>query len=331
MKIDSVRELKQQLLQAHVEPLIEKPVAMAARAMSARPVSAVDAVQRNIALGVSHDPQKGFRLAVRIQSRILEKSPSVDSIVSKAKGEVDVRYVGRLTKRQGMNLRSRHRPLVIGCSAGHYLITAGTLGCFVETKGKDPRMLSNNHVFANENAARKGDPILQPGRYDGGKKGGHTVGSLDRFVRLKKTATNFVDCAIATIADGIKFDQSTLAGIGDLQASVVHPVDVGMTVRKVGRTTGTTSGRVTAFELDNVVVGYDLGNLRFDDQIEIEGADDRPFSQGGDSGSLIVDNDRYPVALLFAGGDTGGSNGKGLTYANPIQTVLDALKVSLLP
>ena len=45
---------------------------------------------------------------------------------------------------------------------------------------------------------------------------------------------------------------------------------------KVGRTTGKTLGRVTAFELDNVVVGYDIGNLRFDNQIEIEGAGTTP-------------------------------------------------------
>ena len=34
-------------------------------------------------------------------------------------------------------------------------------------------------------------------------------------------------------------------------------------------------------------------------------------------------------ALLFAGGDHGGSNGKGLTYANPIAAVFKALKVKL--
>jgi len=33
-------------------------------------------------------------------------------------------------------------------------------------------------------------------------------------------------------------------------------------------------------------------------------------------------------ALLFAGGDHGGSNGKGLTYASPIDAVLKALKAS---
>jgi hypothetical protein len=34
--------------------------------------------------------------------------------------------------------------------------------------------------------------------------------------------------------------------------------------------------------------------------------------------------------LLFAGGDQGGRNGKGLTYANPMLSVLEALKVDLM-
>ena len=83
-------------------------------------------------------------------------------------------------------------------------------------------------------------------------------------------------------------------------------VDEGTEVAKLGRTTGLTRGRVTAFELDNVVVGYDLGNLRFDNQIEIKGAGEEAFS-----------------------GDGGGSNGKGLTYANQLRTVLDKLKIDL--
>ena len=100
-------------------------------------------------------------------------------------------------------------------------------------------------------------------------------------------------------------------------------------VAKLGRTTGLTRGRVTAFELDNVVVGFDIGNLRFDDQVEIEGAGEGPFSDGGDSGSLIVGRDKRGVALLFAGSDQGGENGQGLTFANPLRAVLDALKVEL--
>lgn len=36
------------------------------------------------------------------------------------------------------------------------------------------------------------------------------------------------------------------------------------------------------------------------------------------------------VALLFAGSETGGRDGLGLTYANPIHRVLDDLKATLL-
>ena len=98
----------------------------------------------------------------------------------------------------------------------------------------------------------------------------------------------------------------------------------------MGRTTGTTKGRLVTFELDNLYVGYDAGTLRFDDQIEIEGEGSEPFSLGGDSGSLIVDADRRAVALLFAGSDQGGTNGMGLAYANPLHAVLPAMKVELL-
>jgi hypothetical protein len=106
-------------------------------------------------------------------------------------------------------------------------------------------------------------------------------------------------------------------------------VDEGTGVAKIGRTTGRTLGRVTAFEIDNVAVRFDIGELRFDNQIEIEGESDGPFSDGGDSGSLIVGADRRALALLFAGSDQGGVNGQGLTYANPIQAVLEALSLEL--
>jgi hypothetical protein len=136
---------------------------------------------------------------------------------------------------------------------------------------------------------------------------------------------------LGALVAGIEFDHRTLRGLGNLSGLGSEFLDTGAAVAKLGRTTGLTRGRVTAFELDNVVVGFDLGNLRFDNQVEIEGAaEDKPFSRGGDSGSLIVDADRRAVALLFAGSDVGGSNGLGLTFANPIRAVLDALEVHLM-
>ena len=89
---------------------------------------------------------------------------------------------------------------------------------------------------------------------------------------------------------------------------------------------------MTAIELDDVLVGYgeELGNLRFDDQIEIEGIGTDPFSRGGDSGSLVYREDGVALGLLFAGSESGGENGRGLTYVNPIDAVLAALDATLL-
>ena len=53
------------------------------------------------------------------------------------------------------------------------------------------------------------------------------------------------------------------------------------------------------------------------------------FGAGGDSGSVIWrSRDRAPVALLFAGSETGGAAGTGVTFATPLATVLAALGVA---
>ncbi|MBI2897951.1 MAG: hypothetical protein HYY06_30620 [Deltaproteobacteria bacterium] len=63
---------------------------------------------------------------------------------------------------------------------------------------------------------------------------------------------------------------------------------------------------------------------RFDDVIEVQGGSRTPmFSDGGDSGSLVLDGDRYAVGLLFAGDDEA-------TDLNPIAHVLDQLQARLV-
>lgn len=226
------------------------------------------------------------------------------------------------------------RPLLIGASIGHFKITAGTTGAFVR-RGTTVHVLSNNHVLANEDQAKTNDWILQRAPYDGGKQPAQRVARLKQWVRLKPTGTNFIDCAIAAIQPNLAYDAGRLRELvsntdRQLAGVATDPLDAGDFVHKVGRTTGPTKGRVTAFDVDNLVIGYDIGNLRFDNQIEIEGTGRTSFSDGGDSGSLIVNESMHAVALLFAGGDQGGTNGLGLTYANPIQRVLRDLKATLL-
>jgi hypothetical protein len=330
MQLDSARGLKAALQELLIVPMATS-FAVRSAGLRAQPMTALAATPPTMAMGVVRKGKNDFGLAVRIQKRGLENSPQMDAIMRKAKREVDVRYIGQVTKRAAIPwYQKRTRPLRVGASIGHFKITAGTLGAFVRSRDDGSVLIvSNNHVLANENKAKKGDHIIQPGEFDGGQNPAAKVGELFRFVRLKKAGANLVDGAVASIDGAIPFDHRTLTGLGKL-AGLGDPVLAeDDAVGKVGRTTGTTKGRVSAFELDNVVVDYGLGVLKFDNQVEIESTGSDPFSQGGDSGSLIVDADRRAVAILFAGSDQGGPSGHGLTFANPIRAVLDALKVDL--
>jgi hypothetical protein len=83
---------------------------------------------------VARKGKKDFQLAVRVQQRAFEASREVDQITRKAKGEVDVRYVGRIFKRAAPWYQQRQRPLLIGASVGHFNVTAGTIGVFARPR-----------------------------------------------------------------------------------------------------------------------------------------------------------------------------------------------------
>ncbi|MEZ4668516.1 MAG: hypothetical protein R3E39_11415 [Anaerolineae bacterium] len=126
--------------------------------------------------------------------------------------------------------------------------------------------------------------------------------------------TNEVDCAVAKPIDPSKFTGEIL-GIG--QVSGTKPAALGMKVRKSGRTTGYTEGTITLLNA-TVNVAYGSRTARFTGQI-ITG----PMSQGGDSGSLIVDaTENKAVGLLFAGSSLS-------TIFNPIGPVLSALNINI--
>ena len=89
-----------------------------------------------MALGLSPKGRDEVVLAVRLQRRALEGSPQVEAIRKQARGEIDVRYIGRVVKLAAKPWhQKKNRPLRIGGSIGHFQITAGTLGCFVRGTG----------------------------------------------------------------------------------------------------------------------------------------------------------------------------------------------------
>ena len=94
---------------------------------------------------------------------------------------------------------------------------------------------------------------------------------------------------------------------------------LGDLVRKAGRTTEYTRGLTAIVEMAVRVNYGPAGIAMFDNQIGYESdTPGKEFSAGGDSGSTIVNESGYIVALLFAGGE-------GITIANKISDVITLL------
>jgi hypothetical protein len=133
---------------------------------------------------------------------------------------------------------------------------------------------------------------------------------------------NTVDAAIAQVRAGYVDPTGFIIDIGTLSSDTVAP-SLRMAVKKSGRTTGLTTGNITAVNA-TIDVSYGSGKTaRFINQIVVGSGN---FIASGDSGSLMVE-DGVPspraVGLLFAG----GSN---TAIANPIDDVLNAFGVSMV-
>ncbi|MBC8098888.1 MAG: hypothetical protein H7Y11_05560 [Armatimonadetes bacterium] len=306
----------------------------------------------------------------------------------------DVIEVGDLRALASMpqNAKSRFRPTIpAGVSAGHYRVTAGTIGAVVRDRATGDRLLlSNNHVFANNNDSAAGDSILQPGTLDGGVHPADMVARLERYIPLRfvedsqpgkpapiptpdpnapgcniiglfvaitnaiagltgssqriqvssaaaasassvsavvgtghsitvaqaLTPDNALDAALARPLNPAMFED-VIRGIGQINGT--QAPTLGMTVRKSGRTTELTQGIITSLNA-TINITYDTVNgprtARFTGQTLAQS-----ISQGGDSGSLIVDAaQNRAVGLLFAGSPVA-------TVFTPIDVVLAALNI----
>jgi len=240
---------------------------------------------------------------------------------------------------EALMLARRVRPAEAGYSVGHYKITAGTIATCVYdvlpggTTGSPPLhgvgippkyyVLSNNHVLANTNDANVGDPILQPGPYDGGVDPADRIATLSRWIPItleppmpRGLHRNLVDAAVA---QGQFHDvDREIYWIGYVRGwRRKANIAVGNLVQKTGRTTNFTTGRITAINA-TIDVGYGGGRVaRFLDQIVTTN-----ISAGGDSGSLVLTLDNVAVGLLFAGSSVA-------TIVNQIENVRSLLRVEV--
>jgi hypothetical protein len=229
------------------------------------------------------------------------------------------------------------RPIQLGTSGGNIkdrsktFCCSGTLGALVARDGVQ-FVLSNNHVLARTNKGSVGDDIIQPGLIDQTpacfQDANDAVADLSTWVPITfNGAANVVDAAIAQVRAGKVDTSGAILDIGQVSTAVA-PATLGIGVKKSGRTTGLTTGTVAAVNVTIIVrygspCGGGRGKATFVTQIRITPSS---FSAGGDSGSLIVEDvavSPRPVGLLFAGSSTD-------TFANPIQSALDAFGVSVV-
>jgi len=316
------------------------------------------AISNVVGVGIGYKLSKGQQtkepcLKLLVREKITKEGLDKRELIPASLDGVatDVFQVGELWAQESWT--GRYRPAPGGVSIGHYQISAGTLGVVVRDRVSGARLiLSNNHVLANSNNASVGDAILQPGGADGGTVQSDTIAHLERFCpiefgqesgscgiaasyahlgnalaaiigsqhrvaarRVNLEAVNVVDAAVAKpVNDADVLDE--ILKIGQISGTV--EAQLGMSVRKSGRTTGYTTGEILTIDA-TVSVNYGGGRTAtFENQL-ISG----PMSQGGDSGSLVVAGDsQEAVGLLFAGSDQS-------TIFNPITPVLDCLEVEL--
>jgi hypothetical protein len=194
---------------------------------------------------------------------------------------------------------------------------SGTLGALLTRNGSGGIIywLSNNHVFARQNSAALGERIDAPGRLDAGCGRPTACGTLWGFAPIRfDGSNNSYDAAIALVAPGSTWSPLQAAGTNSYRPTntIVQPA-VGLAVKKVGRTTGFTTGTINLVNA-TVTVGYSGGrSAKFVGQMLTSNG----FCQPGDSGSLVsTRSGGNPVGLLFAG------DGNGLAVVSPIGPVL---------
>ena len=231
----------------------------------------------------------------------------------------DVVEIGEVYPESGF--RNFERPARCGSSCGHLGVTAGTIGSLC-TKNNRLMLLSNNHILANSNNASAGDFIVHPGPADGGLSNTNVIGALEDFVPIDFAGTNSVDAALAFTSFSLVSPDHRTYTMDPNPIMATH----GMSVMKNGRTTGLTFGRIAGINASlpvNFGTRFNPIVARFSGQLEIHGVSGR-FSDGGDSGSVIVEQTtQRPTALLFAG------NGVS-TWANPIERVISELGIDEL-
>jgi len=278
-------------------------------------------LQPKIIAGIEYPETKCFRIYVTKKAKVKDLRtediiPPVLKINALKALLTDVIEIGVPV---ALNNKERRRPICGGISTMHKNGTACTItGFFKDNETGKILVASNNHCYALEDKAKIGDPVLQPGPYDGGKYPEDCIGHLYKKVKLSfdtykcpfrnffhkfkrpfSSLFNKVDIAFATI--DVPYE-NIATYIGKYKGKcTLNEKD---RVTKSGRTTEQTFG--TIIDTDwNGMVQYSRGVIFFEDCYLIQG-ENGPFVEGGDSGSPLFNMENKLAGVIFAGSNVVG-------------------------
>lgn len=275
------------------------------------------------------DGQEAGQLALRVYvdrklplSRCKTPVPRKVPVPELGEVDTDVLEIGPVETEM---FTTKARPAMPGCGLGHTAVTVGTFGCLVRKKGENPAVyiLSNSHVLADSGAASPGDWVCQPGPRDGGSVPPDGLARLADFAPFDygDGFPNLVDAAIAKVHS----DRSVTGAIriiGLRPMDVSHTLRRGMRIKKVGCTTDLTFGQIQDVDF-RVRIPYKRDGFS---QKALVGFRDQVlctrYSQGGDSGAIILNRRDEVIGLHFAGSPSA-------SIFNRIDHVFRALDIEL--
>jgi hypothetical protein len=225
---------------------------------------------------------------------------------------------------------------------------AGTLTALVHTLTGDGLFgISCNHVVGGCSTARPGTPVVVPGIQDVSADHNeiHVIGVHMWAAPMSQGLPSVVDIsgnrdlACFRLHDPNRLSSMQGSGDGGYDTpETFAKVKVSLPVKKWGRSTGLTQGRITNILEGGEPVEYNVtsyygpmnsqvfkGTVYFNDIYEVAPSGG-PFSLGGDSGALVVTNTDGPeqvVGITIAGG-------RDKSLVLPLKPALKALGLTLV-
>ncbi|MDS0257429.1 hypothetical protein ApAK_07095 [Thermoplasmatales archaeon AK] len=184
-------------------------------------------------------------------------------------------------------------PVQGGISVGNLpWITTGTLGGVLRS-GEEQYIVSISRVLGPP-GSRINDEIVQPSLVDFDMNA-RIVAKLSSVARPVPLNKNLIDAAIAKLQPTVK-GSSRIKNIG--KPTRIDSPQIGMDVRKSGRTTDYTEGKIIATDVSFKI--FDYGKIYSITDHFLISSEDTEFATSGDEGSFILDNNNSLVGMITA-------------------------------